>query len=380
MSMTIDVKVPKMGDSVSQATVTTLFKKEGEFIRQDEEIIELETDKTNQIIYSPASGIIHYKVSEGQTVLINEQLAVIEPKEEVKEPPIEKKADLVKLVKVNNNIPLEKGVAPINEAKPQENSKILPFKDSSEEKDNLILDSNKVLVKNLNETRQKLSTIRKIIAKRVLEAQKNAALLTTFNEIDLSLVQEVRQKHKDLFEQVHNVKLGLMSFFVKATVEALKSYPMFNSYIEGDEIVTKKTYDIGVAVGTEKGVIVPVIKDADLISFADIERQIVHFATLAKEGRIKVEDLQGAGFTITNGGVYGSLLSTPIVIPPQSGILGLHKIEKRAVVIEDQIVIRPMMYVALTYDHRIVDGKEAIGFLVKIKTELEDLSRFLLDL
>lgn len=362
--MKVEVRVPQMGESVSQALIASLLKKEGQYVKQDEELLELETDKTNQILYSPVSGTLHFNVTEGQKVSINELVAEIQEIEEQKEAPTKYVSEVIK-----NESP-EKKIIPPNALS---NQYIRPLSENIENKISQKISDEKV-------TRRKLSTIRQIIAKRVMDAQKNAALLTTFNEIDLSYVQDVREKHKDLFEKVHNVRLGLMSFFVKATVEALKQYPMINSFIDGDDIVTRNTYDIGIAVGTEKGVIVPVIKGADQLSFAQIEQQIVHYAQLAKEGHIKVEDLHGAGFTITNGGVYGSLLSTPILMPSQSGILGLHKIEKRAVVIDDQILIRPMMYVALTYDHRIVDGKEAIGFLVKIKNELEDLSRLLLEL
>jgi 2-oxoglutarate dehydrogenase E2 component (dihydrolipoamide succinyltransferase) len=367
--MIIEIKVPLMGESVNEATISTLFKKEGEFVNQDEELFEIETDKTNQILYSPSSGIIHYKVKVGQKVSIDEVIAEINQMQKAHE--IQE-----------NNTP---NISAINSedkqsqlAKKDENKFLLD--DEKNKKINQLSSNEVPLSKNSKETRQKLSNIRKIIAQRVVIAQQTAALLTTFNEIDLNYVQNVREKHKDKFLEVHKVRLGLMSFFVKAVIEALKAYPIFNSYIDQDDIVTRHTYDIGVAVGTEKGVIVPVLKDADKLSFALIERKIAEFAELAKASKIKVEDLQGAGFTITNGGIYGSMLSTPILMPPQSGILGLHKIEKRPVVIDDQIVIRPMMYLALTYDHRIVDGKDAISFLVKIKSELEDLSRLLLDL
>ena len=367
--MIVEIKVPKMGESVNEATISTIFKKEGEFVNQDEELFEIETDKTNQILYSPSSGIIHNKVTVGQKVLLDEVIA------EINEMP-----KALETIPDNTPNPSQSNVVDTNIQLAKENKNTSILDDRKDEKNTQVPSNEVYLTKNSKETRQKLSKIRKIIAQRVVEAKNTAALLTTFNEIDLSYVQNVREKHKDQFLEVHGVRLGLMSFFVKAVVEALKAYPIFNSYIDQEDIVTRNTYDIGIAVGTEKGVIVPVLKDADKLSFASIESQIAHFADCAKRGTIKLEDLQGAGFTITNGGIYGSMLSTPILIPPQSGILGLHKIEKRPVVIDEQIVIRPMMYVALTYDHRIVDGKDAISFLVKIKSELEDLSRLLLDL
>ncbi len=217
-----------------------------------------------------------------------------------------------------------------------------------------------------SETRRPMSKIRKIISSRLVEAQHTAAMLTTFNEVDLSQVIQMREKYKETFAKKNGAKLGFMSFFVKATAAALRVFPVFNSYLDGEDIVHRDYYDIGIAVGTEKGVIVPVLRDCDRLSFAGIEQAIENYAKKAREGTLKADDLQGAGFTITNGGVYGSLLSTPILNPPQCGILGMHKIEKRAVVIDDQIVIRPMMYLALSYDHRLADGKDAVSFLVLI--------------
>lgn len=223
-----------------------------------------------------------------------------------------------------------------------------------------------------------MSNIRKVIAKRLIEAQSTSAMLTTFNEADLTQIIELREKHKDSFIKKYGVKLGFMPFFIKAVVSALEAFPNLNSYISGDDIVHREYFDISVAVGTEKGVIVPVIRNCDQLSFAEIETALDAFSKSAREGTIQLNDLQGGGFTITNGGVYGSLLSTPLLNAPQSGILGMHKIQKRPVVVEDQVVIRSMMYIALSYDHCIVDGKEAIGFLVHIKNLLEDPSRFIL--
>lgn len=230
------------------------------------------------------------------------------------------------------------------------------------------------------ETRRRMTSIRKVIAARMVQAQQTTAMLTTFNEIDMSQVISLRERYKESFNKEHGVKLGFMSFFVKACVAALEEIPDLNSYIDGDEIVHREYYDIGIAVGTDRGIVVPVVRDCDKLSFAGIEKAIEGFAAKARDGTISADDLTGGGFTITNGGVYGSLLSTPILNPPQSGILGMHKISKRAVVVDDQIVIRPMMYVALSYDHRIVDGKEAVSFLVNLKNNLEDPARLLLGL
>ncbi|MBY0448080.1 MAG: 2-oxoglutarate dehydrogenase complex dihydrolipoyllysine-residue succinyltransferase, partial [Hyphomonadaceae bacterium] len=230
------------------------------------------------------------------------------------------------------------------------------------------------------EERVKMTRLRQTIARRLKEAQDTAAMLTTFNEADMSGVMEVRNKYKDVFEKKHGVKLGFMSFFVKACVTALKELPAVNAEIAGDEIVYKNYYDIGIAVGTEKGLVVPVVRDCDMRSMAEIEAEIASLGLRARDGQLKLEDLQGATFTISNGGTYGSLMSTPILNAPQSGILGMHKIQERPIAIKGQVVIRPMMYLALSYDHRIVDGKEAVTFLVRVKEQLEDPERVLLDL
>lgn len=336
----MEMKVPSMGESVTEAVIATIFKKDGDKVRLDEEILELETEKTNQALFANATGTLQLKVSQGQKVAIGDTVAII-TEGEVAEPsptPPPKKAEKVE--------------------------KKEPPKSTPEGR----------------ETRQKLSRVREIIAKRLVEAQHTAALLTTFNEVDMSSVIEIRTKHQERFQEKYGTRLGFMSFFVKAVVEALKAVPQLNSYIDGDEIVQRHYFDLGVAVGTDRGVIVPVIKNCDTLSFAEIEIQLQNFAKLAKESKIAASDLSGGSFTISNGGVYGSLLSTPILLPPQAGILGMHKIEKRPVVLDDKIVIRQMMYLALTYDHRIVDGKEAITFLVKIKSELEDASNLLLGL
>lgn len=225
-----------------------------------------------------------------------------------------------------------------------------------------------------------MTRLRKVIAERLVSAQHNAAILTTFNEVDMSAVMELRNRYKDRFKEAHNVSLGFMSFFTKAAIHALKTIPAINAEIRGSDIVYKNYYDIGVAVGGPKGLVVPVVRDADLLSFAGVEQEIIRLANRVKDGKIELAEMEGGTFTISNGGIYGSMMSTPILNPPQSGILGLHNIVKRAVVVNDQIVIRPMMYLALSYDHRIVDGKEAVTFLVKVKEAIEDPSRLLLEL
>jgi 2-oxoglutarate dehydrogenase E2 component (dihydrolipoamide succinyltransferase) len=230
------------------------------------------------------------------------------------------------------------------------------------------------------ESRKKMTRLRKVVAKRLVEAQQNAAMLTTFNEIDMSHVMDLRKKYKERFKETHGVGLGFMSFFVKATVEALKFCPAINAFIDGDDIVSRHYFDVSIAVSTPKGLVVPVVKDCDKLSFNQVESSILDFALRGRDGKLTTEDMQGGGFTITNGGTFGSLLSTPILNPPQSAILGMHKIEQRAVVVDGEIVIRPMMYVALSYDHRIVDGKEAVTFLVKIKECIEDPAKIMLEL
>lgn len=374
-----EITVPRMGESITEATIGMILKPSGSKVAADDEILELETDKVNQVIYAPTSGIINLSVKAqdivkiGQTIGFIEEGAVEEKKPKKEEPPKpeemkkepkkeedqsrvmkEQFVEEIKTMQEGTRQPLPKLAAPLTSK---------PILEKPEER---------------RETRKKMSKIRKMIAQKMVEAQKTQAMLTTFNEVDLSQVIAIREKYKEQFIQEYGVKLGFMSFFIKAVISALQEIPELNAYIEGEEIVYREYYDIGVAVGTERGTIVPVVRNCDYLSFADLELVIDHFATQAREGSISVDDLQGGGFTITNGGVYGSLLSTPILNFPQSGILGMHKIVKRPVAIQDQIVIKPMMYLALTYDHRIIDGREAVLFLVHIKNCLEDPSRILI--
>lgn len=386
--MKSEIKVPSMGESISEATIGQILSPTGTIVKADSEIIELETDKVNQVLYAPQAGKVILTVKAGDSVKIGQTIGFIEPvleKEEVKEAkqPEDKPISLptpTKLTEKENltNIEGREGIRYTKDVflRELEGSQQLTSKKTfPQQTDSHLKDQSSA-----RESRRPMSKIRKIISQRLVEAQHTMAMLTTFNEVDLTQIIQLREKYKEAFAKKYGHKLGFMSFFVKATVFALQAFPDLNSYIDGEEIVHREYYDIGVAVGTEKGVIVPVIRHCDQLSFAEIEQTIGDYAKRAREGTLLASDLQGGGFTITNGGIYGSLLSTPILLPPQCGILGMHKIEKRAVVIDDQITIRSMMYLALSYDHRLIDGKEAVSFLVHIKNILEEPSRLLLNI
>lgn len=371
-----------MGESITEATIGTLLVQAGTQVKVDQEIVEIETDKVNQALYAPENGVITWNVQPGQKVAIGEVIGFVETNEDAKPvlKPAEPKAPEASKPKKETAPPpppppptggssrsgKEEFIASLNA--PQQETL------AQEEKPSVPKQSGE------RETRQKLSRVRKVIGERMVKAQREAAMLTTFNEADMTEIIHLREKYKEDFQKAHEVKLGFMSFFVKAVAAALKEFPIFNSYIDGDELVHREYTDIGVAVGTEKGLFVPVIRNCDQLSFADIEKALEKFAKRAREGDLTVDELQGGGFTITNGGVYGSLLSTPILNPPQPGILGMHKIQKRPVAIDDQVVIRPMMYLALSYDHRLADGKDAVNFLVYIKNHLEDPARLQLEI
>lgn len=340
--MKYEIVVPPMGESIKEATVGALLKKNGDIVKEDQELLELETDKVNQVVFATHKGVINYLVKQGDKVSIGSALATIEPSSET---PKESAKEAPKKIE-----------------EPKEVLKQEVKKDDKE-----------------RETRKKVSKIRQVIAERLMQAQHGAAMLTTFNEVDLSSVIALREKYKELYLKEHQVKLGFMSFFIKAAVSALEAFPVVNSYLDGDDLVFRNYYNISVAMSTDKGLVVPVLRDVDKATFYEIEQGIEKYSQKAKNGELKVEDFQGGGFTITNGGTFGSLLSTPILNPPQVAILGMHKIVKRPIAVEDQVVIRPMMYLALTYDHRVLDGKEAVSFLVHIKQCLEDPSRLLLD-
>ncbi|MBN9377887.1 MAG: 2-oxoglutarate dehydrogenase [Chlamydiales bacterium 38-26] len=387
--MKVDVKVPSMGESITEATVANIIKSSGSHVAMDDEILELETDKVNQVLYAPQAGILNLNVKPQDKVKIGQVLGYVETEgaekhsgetpeknvilpEKNTTPSVESKASTQKQAEKIEVKPLSTANARLGK---EDFLKDLQAPYSGEDKTPPITSpSNTSALSAISperETRRKMSGIRKVIASRMVEVKNTTAMLTTFNEVDMSAVMGLRDKFKEDFLHKQGVKLGLMSFFVKACVSALKQFPDINSYIEGDEIVHREFYDIGMAVGTDRGVIVPVVRNCDQLSYAEIERSIEGFAKKAREGSISVDDLQGGSFTITNGGIYGSMLSTPIINPGQSAILGLHKITKRAVVVDDQIVIRPIMYLALSYDHRIVDGKEAVSFLVHVKNHLE---------
>ena len=350
----MDVLVPILGESVVEATVSKWIKKQGEFVEVDEPIVELETDKVTLEVPASISGILdNLAVSEGDTVEVGALLAMIvagEKTEEVKKPAVEKKEEKVHQQKVVSNVNESKPIAP--------ESKVI----RSTQNENL-------------EERVPMSRLRLAIARRLKEAQNTAAMLTTYNEVDMSALMEMRSNYQDSFEKKNGVRLGYMSFFVKAAIDALNQFPAVNAEIDGNDIIYKNYYNIGVAVGTAQGLVVPVLKNADDMSFGETEANIAEFGKKAKDGSLGISDMAGGTFTISNGGVYGSLMSSPILNPPQSGILGMHKIQKRPIAIGDNIEIRPMMYLALSYDHRIVDGREAVSFLVRIKEIIEDPRR-----
>ena len=391
--MAKDLVVPTLGESVTEATVSKWLKQVGDPVKADEPVVELETDKVSVAVPSPEAGVLsEIKIQEGSTVNVGVVLGSIgagttsvAKKESFKAPEPAKQKTIE--VSTSKKEILSPAVKRIIEEKKIDISRI-----SGSGRDGRILKGDLLESMGLpsvassaratkgDEERVKMTRLRATIAKRLKEAQNNAAMLTTFNEIDMSRIIEMRAEYKDGFQKKYGVKLGFMSFFVRSCVEALKAFPIINAEIQQDEIVYKNYYNIGVAVGTEKGLVVPVVRDADELSFADIEKQIVALGEKAKTGQLSIEELQGGTFTITNGGIYGSMLSTPILNPPQSGVLGMHNIVQRAVVVEEKIEVRPIMYLALSYDHRIIDGKDAVSFLVRVKEYLEDPRRLFLNL
>ncbi len=393
----IELRVPASGESVTEADVGEWLKQEGDAVAVDEPVVSLETDKAAMDVPAPAAGIIKKIVAkQGDTVEVGALLAVIEaggaaaksngaapaPQPAAESAP---KSEQPALSPAPRRIVAEKGLDPsaiegsgkggrITKgdalkagAQPTEARAPQPPAQTPRAPDE-------------REERVKMSRLRQTIARRLKEAQSTAAMLTTFNDVDMTAVIDLRKQYKDLFEKKHGIKLGFMSLFVKACVHALKEVPDVNAEIDGTDIIYKNHYDIGVAVGSDKGLVVPVVRDADMVSLAEIELAIADYGRRARAGDLKLEEMQGGTFTISNGGIYGSLLSTPILNLPQSGILGMHRIEERPVVRNGEVVVRPMMYLALSYDHRIVDGKGAVTFLVRVKENLEDPQRLLLDL
>ena len=407
--MPTDIKVPSLGESVVEATVAKWYKKPGDSVVTDEPLLELETDKVTLEVPSPVTGKIE-KISfdEGDTVAVGAVLGSIDetatPTKTDKPQKIEKPKEpenqeaisvaITKEVKEVAEDKKEKKLSPSTRKIVAEKNinleKINPLRDDGRitKKDLIQVSEDSVETNNIEKVRQletpdkeeriKMSRLRQTIAKRLKDAQNNAAILTTFNEVDMYELIRTRNEHKDSFEKKYGVKLGFMSFFVKACITALKDVPDVNAEIEDNEVVYKNYYNIGVAVGTDQGLVVPVVKDADKKTLIEIEKEIFGLGEKARNGKLNISDMQGGTFTISNGGVYGSLMSTPILNPPQSGVLGMHKIEERPIAMNGKVVIRPMMYLALSYDHRLVDGKGAVTFLVRVKESLEDPSRILL--
>ena len=350
----MDVLVPVLGESVVEATVSKWIKKQGDYVEVDDPIVELETDKVTLEVPASTSGILENTVVlEGDTVEVGALLGTIIAGEKQ-----DKKEEISEEVKVKD---VEKEKPTINKLETKSSDQVI---ENTRNEDNANL-----------EERIPMSRLRQAIARRLKEAQNTAAMLTTYNEVDMSALMEMRKNYQESFEKKNGVRLGYMSFFVKASIDALNQFPAVNAEIDGNDIIYKNYYNIGVAVGTSQGLVVPVLKNADKMSFGETEATIAEFGQKAKEGNLAMSDMAGGTFTISNGGVYGSLMSSPILNPPQSGILGMHKIQKRPVAIGDNIEIRPMMYLALSYDHRIIDGREAVSFLVRIKEIIEDPRR-----
>lgn len=437
--MPTKIVVPQLGESIVEATVRRWLKHEGDSVSIGDALVELETEKVNVEVAAEQSGVlVRIEKKEGEDVKVGDVLGLIEEvsvQKETKKPPIraEEKpfekigevppviseeprridserrvTPLAKRMAEEYKIDLDKvlGIGPSNRVTEKDVEAYIEGQKSKQEGISSVetlpkdfpsvvspVETQKpktepravpealspVIDRSRREERVRMSRRRRTIARRMVEAQQTAAMLTTFNEADMSAVMEVRKRRKDTFKQRYGVGLGIVSFFIKASIGALKDFPLLNAEIQGDDIILKHYYDIGVAIGAEEGLVVPVLRDADRMSFAEIEKGIEDYVEKAKNGTFSLEDLMGGTFTVTNGGVFGSLLSTPIINPPQVGILGLHKIEERAVVVNSQVVVRPMMYLALSYDHRIVDGREAVQFLVHVKQLIEDPVALLLE-
>ncbi len=391
--MTIEIKVPALGESVSEASIAKLHKKAGDAVKADELIVELETDKVTLEVNAPSAGVIsELKVNEGDNVKVGDLIALMSAGGAVvsiKDAPSSTQA----AEKPAQNNSAASFLSPAPKKLAAENN-VDTSKISGSGKDGRVTKGDVLDAVSAGNTsvaaapaagaksteRVKMSKLRQKIAERLKESQNTAAILTTFNEVDMTEVMALRAQYKDAFEKKHGAKLGFMSFFVKACVTALKELPAVNAEIDGTDIIYKNFYDIGVAVGSPQGLVVPVLRDANLLNLAQIEKGISDLGVKARDGKLTIPDLTGATFTISNGGVYGSLMSTPIINPPQSAILGMHKIQERPMVVAGEIKIRPMMYLALSYDHRIIDGKEAVTFLVRVKELLEDPRRLVLDM
>jgi 2-oxoglutarate dehydrogenase E2 component (dihydrolipoamide succinyltransferase) len=382
--MSLEVKIPAVGESVTSGMISAWLKKDGDAVAKGDALLTLETDKVSTEITADAAGTLRIKAQAGAEVKIGEVVATIEagaaaPAKAAAENTAEAKPAEAKSPETK---PEKKAAKP--EAVPAPVAAPAPVAETpaavaAANESLAVISENIAPLETGRVTRKRLSPLRRKIAAQLVMAQHTAAILTTFNEADMSAVMTLRKAMGDDFQKQHGIKLGFMSFFIKAVVAALKAVPQVNVRVEGDDLVQNHFYDIGVAVGTERGLMVPVVRDAHRKSFAEIERDLVGYAVKAREGRIGIDDLSGGVFTISNGGIYGSLLSTPILNPPQSGILGMHKIQERPVAVNGAVVIRPMMYLAMSYDHRVVDGREAVTFLVRVKEAIEQPSRLLLE-
>ena len=413
----VAITVPSVGESISEGILSRWLKADGESVNAGDPLFELETDKASSVVPASSSGVLKIQAKEGETVAIGATVAMIDPAgsptaaTSAPSPPAPKApvqagtaaepalppSPAVRRLAAEEGVDISR-VAPTGPGGRVTKGDVLNSLQSAKQqaKPATVTPVSPAQVPPLaqgpaataapsvtsgpRESRQRMSGLRQKIAQRLVEVQQTAAILTTFNEVDMSRVSELRTRYKEPFQTKHGVGLGFMSFFVKAVVDALKAFPAVNGRIDGNEIVYQNYYDIGVAVSTDRGLMVPVIRDAERLSFAAIEKTIAGFATKARDGTITVSDLQGGTFTITNGGTFGSLMSTPIINPPQSGILGMHAIKKRPVVVDDQVVVRPMMYLALSYDHRLIDGREAVSFLVRVKELIESPERLLFEI
>jgi len=432
--MATDIRVPTLGESVTEATIGRWFKKAGDAVVADEPLVELETDKVTVEVPAPAAGVLEeIRAKDGETVGVGAILGSIKEgaggaKSAAEKPAAAKsqpaptgrpdqKTDTTKPIGAGPEpVVPRQGAAQAQAAAPAQakssgvvlpsvrklgaESGVSPASVQGTGKDGRVMKGDMLAAiasgakpaapaaapapsapaDGAREERVRMTRLRQTIAHRLKEAQNTAAMLTTFNDVDMSAVMHMRSQYKEPFEKKHGVKLGFMGFFVKACIAALKEIPAVNAEVDGDELVYKNYYHVGVAVGTDRGLVVPVVRDADQISIAEIEKTISDFGKRARDGKLSIDEMQGGTFTISNGGIYGSLLSTPILNAPQSGILGMHRIEERPIAVKGQVVIRPMMYLALSYDHRIVDGREAVTFLVRVKENLEDPARLVLDL
>jgi 2-oxoglutarate dehydrogenase E2 component (dihydrolipoamide succinyltransferase) len=405
------VKVPRVGESITEATVNRWMQPDGAYVKQDDPLVELGTDKASQEVYAQVAGKLKLLAKEGDTIAVDAVIAEIDTDAKApqasggRQPPVAEQSlerreqqqgaeahrspqpgPAATRLLAESGLKAEdvRGTGPggrvikgdvldkVSDGRQPPVASHDPGKSLQQQGAHAPRSPGHI-------TRQPMTQIRRRIAERLLESQRGTATLTTFNEADMSAIMDLRSRYNERFEKKHGVKLGFMSIFVKAAVEALKAFPHVNSRIDGNDIVEQHFYDLGVAVSTEKGLMVPIIRDADQQSFAEIEKTIGALAKKARDGKISVTDLEGGTFTITNGGIFGSMLSTPILNPPQSAILGMHNIQKRAVVVNDEIVIRPMMYIALSYDHRLIDGREAVQFLVRVKECVENPERMLLE-